>query len=196
MKRVLLIAMLLSFAQSAAAAGPAQWTWEAGKQRNDGSITIKSVSGGSTYSGTQNPTGAVARTNQNAVTQPPTVIIQATGGGVTGIVSITRSAFNGGLGGRAGADAKCEAAFGAGWRFATLIDVAGGARPSVLLSGYPNPWVDYAMSSTTQNCNSWTSGDSSSEGSVLGTGGAPIYWTTEGGKGCNGPRPLTCVKLQ
>jgi len=61
-------------------AGPPQWTWEAGKQTNNGAITIKSVNGGTTYSGTQNPTGAVAKTNQNAVTQPPTVIIQATGG--------------------------------------------------------------------------------------------------------------------
>ncbi len=81
MKRGPFIAMLLSVAQSAAASGPAQWTWEAGKQTNDGSITIKSVSGETTYSGTQNPTGAVAKTNQSAVTQPPTVIIQATGGG-------------------------------------------------------------------------------------------------------------------
>jgi len=66
---------------SAMAAPAAQWTWEAGKQTNNGAITIKSVSGGSSYSGTQNPTGAVAKTNQNAVTQPPTVILQATGTG-------------------------------------------------------------------------------------------------------------------
>lgn len=58
-----------------------QWTWEAGKQTNNGAITLKSTSGSTTYSGTQNPTGAIAKTNQNAVTQPPTVIIQATSGG-------------------------------------------------------------------------------------------------------------------
>lgn len=63
-----------------ALAGPPQWAWEAGKQTNNGAITIKSINGSTTYPGTQNPTGAVAKTNQNAVTQPPTVIIQATGG--------------------------------------------------------------------------------------------------------------------
>ena len=39
---------------------------------------MKSLAGGS-YSATQNPTGAVAKSNQNAATQPPTVVIQATG---------------------------------------------------------------------------------------------------------------------
>ncbi len=56
-----------------------KWTWEAGKQTSNGQIIVKSLSGSTTYSATQNPTGAVAKTNQNAVTQPPTVIIQATG---------------------------------------------------------------------------------------------------------------------
>lgn len=60
-------------------AAPPQWTWEAGKQSNNGAITLKSVNGATTYNGTQNPTGAVAKTNQNAVTQPPTVVIQSTG---------------------------------------------------------------------------------------------------------------------
>src|SRR5665811_1640608 len=76
-------ALLLSVAlvpSLALAAGP-QWTWEAGKQSSNGAITIKSTNGSTTYTGTQNPTGAVAKTNQNAVTQPPTVIIQATSGG-------------------------------------------------------------------------------------------------------------------
>ena len=40
-------------------------------------MTIKSLIGGS-YAGTQNPSGAVAKTNQNSATQAPTVIIQAT----------------------------------------------------------------------------------------------------------------------
>lgn len=78
MKRLLYSLMAVS--SVAAAAGP-QWTWEAGKQTNDGSITVRSVSGAGTYSVTQNPTGAVARTNQSAVTQPPTIILQATSGG-------------------------------------------------------------------------------------------------------------------
>ena len=78
MKKLTLCVALVGLAQQAFA--EPQWAWEAGKQTNNGAITIKSVSGGTTYSGTQNPTGAVAKTNQNAVTQPPTVIIQATGG--------------------------------------------------------------------------------------------------------------------
>lgn len=39
---------------------------------------MKSLSGGS-YAGTQNPTGVIAKVNQNAAKQGPTVIIQATG---------------------------------------------------------------------------------------------------------------------
>ncbi len=42
-------------------------------------MTVKSLAGGS-YASTQNPTGAVAKANQNAATQAPTVIIQATNG--------------------------------------------------------------------------------------------------------------------
>jgi len=68
---------LLVTSQHVTAADP-QWAWEAGKQTSNGAITLKSVSGGATYSGTQNPTGAVAKINQSAATQPPTVIIQAT----------------------------------------------------------------------------------------------------------------------
>ena len=76
----LLVVLLsaVSPGQTAIAAGPAKWTWEAGKQTSNGSINVKSVSGDTTYSGTQNPSGAVARSNQTVVTQPPTVIIQAT----------------------------------------------------------------------------------------------------------------------
>ena len=41
---------------------------------------MKSLSGGA-YAATQNPTGAVAKVNQVAATQPPTVVIQATSSG-------------------------------------------------------------------------------------------------------------------
>ena len=77
MKRKLRLLLLLAVCEQAAAMTP-QWTWEAGKQANNGAITIKATSGSTTYSGTQNPTGAVAKTSQSAVTQPPTVIVQAT----------------------------------------------------------------------------------------------------------------------
>jgi len=77
----LILACTLALTTTLTTAAP-QWTWEAGKQTNNGAITIKSTNGSTTYSGTQNPTGAVAKTNQSAVTQPPTVIIQATSGGL------------------------------------------------------------------------------------------------------------------
>jgi hypothetical protein len=53
------------------------WAHQNGSLQSNGSITIKSQSGGS-YAGQVNPAGAVAKANQSAVTQPPTVIIQAT----------------------------------------------------------------------------------------------------------------------
>lgn len=78
MKNKLVAAMLIcatipAFAQT----GPA-WAWTAGKITNNGSVTVKSASGAATYDAVKNPIGAVVKTNQSAVTQPPTVIIQAT----------------------------------------------------------------------------------------------------------------------
>lgn len=61
------------------AAGTPQWTWEAGTQTNNGAITIKSTDGVTTYAGTQNPTANTVRINQNAATQPPTVVIPNNG---------------------------------------------------------------------------------------------------------------------
>jgi len=60
-----------------AAAGPVDWAHQNGSVQSNGAVTVKSLSGGS-YSATGNPSGAVAKANQNAATQPPTVIIQAT----------------------------------------------------------------------------------------------------------------------
>jgi len=76
-------AVLLVSMPAYAQTGPA-WAWTAGKITNNGSISVKSSTGASTYNAVKNPVGAVAKTNQSAVTQPPTVIIQATsaaGGG-------------------------------------------------------------------------------------------------------------------
>lgn len=74
--RKLLLTIAMSFSASAVAyAAAPQWTWEAGKQTNDGAITIKSTNGATTYSGTQNPTANAVRINQNAATQPPTIIM-------------------------------------------------------------------------------------------------------------------------
>ncbi len=72
--------MLLLAAAAPAGAGPTGWAHQATGFQSNGAVTVKSLAGGS-YAGTQNPSGAVAKTNQNAATQAPTVIIQATAGG-------------------------------------------------------------------------------------------------------------------
>lgn len=59
-----------------AGAQPA-WAHQAPGFQSNGAIAVKSLAGGA-YGGTENPAGAVAKANQSAVTQPPTVIIQAT----------------------------------------------------------------------------------------------------------------------
>ncbi len=58
--------------------GAQQWTYQGGQQTNNGSVTVKSVNGATSQAATQNPTGAAAKVNQTAVTQPPTVVMQAT----------------------------------------------------------------------------------------------------------------------
>ncbi len=190
MKHLLIVAMSILLAPGAIAAGTPQWTWEAGKQTNNGSITVKSVSGGSTYSGTQNPTGAVARTNQSAVTQPPTVVIQATGGSAGSCVGITRTSYGGNLGGLSGADAKCVAEFGTGWRMGTLVEVAGclNVLPNLQSSG---PWV-HGQGAGTSNCGSWNSGDSGDNGGTLFTASGTVGASQVA---CSGNRGITCVKL-
>ncbi len=55
-----------------------QWTFQSGKQTNNGPVTVKSVDGSTAKTATQNPTGAAARVNQTAVTQPPLMVMQAT----------------------------------------------------------------------------------------------------------------------
>ncbi|CAN7751178.1 Dyp-type peroxidase [Duganella sp. LjRoot269] len=94
------IAALL--AAAAADAQPA-WAHQAPGFQSNGAITVRSLGGA--YGGTENPTG-VARSSQSAVTQPPTVIIQATAGGKQSYVTTRR--YNGNLGGAVGANAKCQ----------------------------------------------------------------------------------------
>ena len=76
-RRILSVLLAISFNSSGSLAA-GQWAWEAGKQSSNGAVTVKSISGSSSYTGVQNPTGAVAKINQTAVTQPPTVVVQAT----------------------------------------------------------------------------------------------------------------------
>lgn len=82
MKKNIIIALLATLCAVPAFAGPGPaWAWDASKITNNGSVQIQSTNGSSTYNVVQNPTGAVAKANQSALTQPPTVIIQATSGG-------------------------------------------------------------------------------------------------------------------
>lgn len=60
-----------------ALAGQTGWAHQDAAFSSNGAVTIKGLAGGA-YVGTQNPAGAVAKANQSAVTQAPTVIIQAT----------------------------------------------------------------------------------------------------------------------
>lgn len=69
--------LVIAASSSSAASGPTGWAHKAAGFQSNGAVIVKSLAGGS-YAGTQNPTGAVAKANQIASTQPPTVIIQAT----------------------------------------------------------------------------------------------------------------------
>lgn len=53
-------------------------TWQWASPTLNGSIGVKTVDGMSTQTATQNPTGAVAKTNQTAVTAAPVMVVQAT----------------------------------------------------------------------------------------------------------------------
>jgi hypothetical protein len=65
-------------AAAPAVAGSTGWAHQATGFQSNGAVTVKSISGG-LYASTQNPTGAMAKTNQNTSVQAPTVVIQATG---------------------------------------------------------------------------------------------------------------------
>lgn len=79
--------LVLIAATAPAGAAPTGWAHQATGFQNNGAVTVKSLAGGS-YAGTQNPTGAVAKTNQSAATQAPTVIIQATSAGYAEIIPL------------------------------------------------------------------------------------------------------------
>lgn len=184
------VALLLGFVASATVAAP-QWVWEAGKQTTNGAITLKSASGGGTYSGTRNPTGAVAKVNQSAVTQPPTIIIQSTSGGAGACLQITRTRYNGGLGGRAGANADCAAEFGTGWKFATTWEVAA-CMGGVALQNPDQAWVDTI---TNNNCSTWSDGTGGANGPVTITNdNNGVGHITTANQNCNNSAPLMCYK--
>jgi hypothetical protein len=77
-KRAFAAAAVVGFAFAAlpAAAQPG-WAHKGPDFNINGAITLQ-TRGGDSVAATQNPVGAVAKANQSAATQPPTVIIQAT----------------------------------------------------------------------------------------------------------------------
>ena len=171
-----------------------KWTWEAGKQTSNGQITVKSLSGSTTYSGTQNPTGAVVKTNQNAVTQPPTVIIQATGGGGGTCLGMTRAQRNGNLGGIGGADAYCAAEFGSGWRFASMLDIVGCAG-GIGLYNTPPAWVN-GVAVGVNSCGNWSDSSGGNDGAALvGDVTGTFYRIGPQNRSCNSTYSLVCVKF-
>jgi len=179
-------------AAAPAGAGPTGWAHQAAGFQSNGAVTVKSLAGGS-YSGTQNPSGAVAKSNQNAATQAPTVIIQATSGSNVPVMMWTAAQYNGNLGGQAGADAKCQAEFGAGWKFAEMGKLVSGVP--VTGSVQANGWI--TNTSFTQNCSNWTNGTSGQGGpymTIYGGGSAgAVYWTTPSTASCNIAQRLVCV---
>lgn len=76
-KTMKVVAILMASAIAFPAFAGPEWKHQNGTLSSNGSVTVKSLSGG-TYTGTQNPTGAIAKTDQNAVTQAPTIVVQAT----------------------------------------------------------------------------------------------------------------------
>jgi hypothetical protein len=159
------------------------WAHQAGGFQSNGAVTVKSLAGGS-YAGTQNPTGAIAKASQSAVTQPPTVIIQATASN-TPILMMTAATYTGNLGGTTGADAKCVAEFGPGWKFAE----AGKIQAGVVPTGGALAWVNEAPSSF---CSGWTNGTGSFTARAYSGGTAGNYWNTQNAT-CNNVLRVACI---
>lgn len=67
--------LIASAAMAHAQSSSPQWVWSAGKQTNDGSVTVKSLrSPGATMTGKRNPTGTAVDQQSNATVQPPVVM--------------------------------------------------------------------------------------------------------------------------
>ena len=166
----------------------AAWAHQNGSLAPNGAVVLRSLGGGS-YNGTQNPTGAVAKGNQSAATQPTTVVVQATGGISVPAMAQTAAIYNGNLGGFSGADAKCAAEFGTGWKFAEIgklvsgISVTGGTGMSA--------WINNATYGS--SCGNWTNSGGGLNGSYLSATGTPAMWVANGSQTCANPLRLVCV---
>ena len=92
-----------------------------------------------------------------------TAVAAATSGVGGPVCGLTRSVFTGNLGGWSGADAKCVADFGSGWRFATAGNISGGI-------GVPGEvgWGSVYRYGSNGQCVDWTNGTASYNGTRIG----------------------------
>lgn len=120
------------------------------------------------------------------------VVAAGGGGGGSATCGTTRTIYNGDLGGFSGADAKCVADFGPGWRFATWGNLASGLRMQHP-NGSINGWViQYGVNvdAPAHTCAGWSSGESSMNGTVYAIGNfgsAP--------NGCMARYPIWCCNF-
>lgn len=75
-----MLGMMMLAAAGTAAAGPTgpAWAWDAGRIGLNGRVQLQAGANGTAVDVASNPAGAAVHVNQNALTQPPTVIVQAT----------------------------------------------------------------------------------------------------------------------
>lgn len=176
-------AALASLITAAAPAGaqPA-WAHQSPGFQSNGAVTVKSLSGG-VYGSTENPAGTIAKVNQSAITQPPTIIIQATGSSYA--VATTIATTTGLAGGVAGMNAMCVAEFGSGWKMATIGRFA-------VTTSFTNvtAWVNSASG----NCNNWSQTTSTGIAVTLVGGGAGNYWGA-GSQSCSNSFPVACANF-
>jgi hypothetical protein len=118
-----------------AAAGQVNWAHQSGSVQANGSVTVKSLSSGS-FAATSNPEGAVVKANQNAATQPPTIVIQATTGNFFNygtdcfILTATNSAKYLGVGKLSGLSFTGIASPNSGNAAPNILGIALGVMPS------------------------------------------------------------------
>jgi hypothetical protein len=103
------------------------------------------------------------------------------------VTTLTR--YNGNLGGAVGANAKCTAEFGSGWRFAWT-----GLR-HVMPSGatITQSWIQDSASTGSSDCVGWTSSAAGSTGTTtngMNSNGNNLY-----GQACVIAAPITCTNI-
>jgi len=119
----------------------------------------------------------------------------------------TSATYDGNLGGRSGADSKCENEFGPGWKFASCGTTSGST--GAIYRFYDNwdtkAWVIYkyfdgsadcsggnAWCDDVDDCDDWTSNSDTVEGSQTGTDSCNLGIKWDGWY-CNESHPLLCV---